>query len=339
MDDYRKRMSTAGIKAYARTDILEYSSIDTLVGLDDEEKIMQEYAEMSDYQRMNYVLLYINGTWIRIPQGRLSAFLYSFGYNGEKVAAGEMDALDLVEAQWDMAKETVLFGNPVTNNIFGPIIDANLRNKDAWGNDIVSEWEDMGEGFHYLEYDEETSQAAIKAAQFGHWLTADLFGVEGSRILDFSPKKLDYVMKQYFGSYANLLMPFMDGRTDMKEKLSEGLAETLFKKFYIDPVESNRLAGDYYDLKEEYENTAGAYDNDSPYAVAKKVFDENTDQLKYLREQITLISNDYEISSEERAMQILDLREQINTIYRQSVVDAENALAYAKSKYTGKDDN
>ena len=40
MADYRKRMSTAGIKAYARTDILEYSSVDTLLGLDDEEKII-----------------------------------------------------------------------------------------------------------------------------------------------------------------------------------------------------------------------------------------------------------------------------------------------------------
>jgi len=305
---------------------------------DDEEEIMQEWKEMSDYNKMNYLVININGAWFRIPQGRLSAFLYSFGYNGEKVFDGEMDALDLVEAQWDMAKETVLFGNPLTNNILGPVIEA-WRNKDNWGNDIVSEYEDMGEGFHYLEYDDETSMAARKAAEFGHWLTADLFGVEDSRILDFSPKKLDHVMKQYFGSYANLLMPFLDGGTNLKDKVTEGLAETLFKKFYINPVESNRLAGDYYDLKEEFENTAKAHDNDSPYAVAVKVFDDYNELLKPLREQITAISDDPNLTAEEKAEQILALREEMNQIYRDAVADAWDALGFATENYTGKDDN
>ena len=327
--------------------------IDWLYGGDDEEakavrdflygenadEVQQEFMEMSDYQRMNYILVNIGGEWIRIPQGRLAALMYSFGYNGEKVYSGEIDALDLVEAQWDMAKETVLFGNPVTNNVFGPIIDASLRNKDAWGNDIVSEYEDMGEGFHYLEYDEDTTQAAIKAAQFGHWLTADVFGKENSRILDFSPKKLDYVIKQYFGSYANILMPFMDGTTGWKEKISEGLADTLIKKFYIDPVESNRLAGDYYDLREEIENVSNAHDGDSPYAVVVKLFNDYNDMIKPIREQITEISKDPELSAEDRAKKVLSLREDMNQLYRNAVADAKDLLSFATENYTGKDDN
>lgn len=38
MNDYQKRMSSSGLKAYARADILEYSSLDSI--FNDEEKVI-----------------------------------------------------------------------------------------------------------------------------------------------------------------------------------------------------------------------------------------------------------------------------------------------------------
>lgn len=304
---------------------------------DDKDKIAQEYAEMADYQRTNYMLLNIDGVWIRIPKGRLASFIYGFVYNGEKVYSGEMDALDLITAQLDLASETILFSNPITNNILGPFVDV-WRNKDAWDVDIVSEYEDMGEGFHYLEYDEETTDLAIKIAEFGHYLTADLFGEESSRILDISPKKLDYLIEQYLGSYANMIMPFLSKEQDLKDN-AIGALESLIKKFYIDPTSSNRLAGDYYDLKEEFENAANAHENDSPYAVAAKVFDDYTDQLKVLRDEINAIDADSSLSKREKLAQISELREQMNELYRQGISDAKDALGFAHANYYGKDGN
>ena len=304
---------------------------------DDAEKIAQEYAEMADYQKENYFLFNIGGKWIRIPKGRVLAFIQSFKVNGTKVHEKEMDALDLVIAQLDMASETIMFSNPVTSNIFGPMIEV-WNNKDHWGNEIVSEYEDMGEGFHYLEYDEETSKLAIKIAEFGHYLTADVMGREESRLLDFSPKKLDHLIQQYLGSYSNLIVPFLSGNETMSEKAMDAWM-SLVKKFYVDPTTSNRLAGDYYDMKEKYENISNAHDGDTPYAVVDYVFKDYNEQLKVKREEISAINANENLTREEKLKKISALKAEMNELYRQGIADAESLLSYAHANYYGKEGN
>ncbi|MGN0962871.1 MAG: peptidoglycan DD-metalloendopeptidase family protein, partial [Clostridia bacterium] len=304
---------------------------------DDAEKIAQEYAEMADYQKENYFLFNIGGKWIRIPKGRVLAFIQSFKVNGTKVHEKEMDALDLVIAQLDMASETIMFSNPVTSNIFGPMIEV-WNNKDHWGNEIVSEYEDMGEGFHYLEYDEETSKLAIKIAEFGHYLTADVMGREESRLLDFSPKKLDHLIQQYLGSYSNLIVPFLSGNETMSEKAMDALM-SIAKKFYVDPTTSNRLAGDYYDMKEKYENISNAHDGDTPYAVVDYVFKDYNEQLKLKREEISVINANENLTREEKLKKISALKAEMNELYRQGIADAESLLSYAHANYYGKEGN
>ena len=304
---------------------------------DDAEKVQKEYAEMADYQKLNYYLIYIGGEWIRIPRGRVAAFVRSFEFNGTKVAEEEMDALDLVIAQMDMASDTILFGNPITNNILGPCIEV-WNNKDNWGREIVSEYEDKGEGFHYLEYDEDTADLAIKLAEFGHYLTGTRFGKENSRLLDFSPKKLDHLIQQYLGSYNNLIIPFLSGDQTLSEKGMDALM-SLAKKFYVDPVLSNRLAGDYYDLKEEYTNIANAHDGDSPYAVVDYVFKDYNEQLKAKREMIQTITADPNMTRKQKLDRVSEIRAEMNELYRQGIADAKDLLGYADANYFGKEGN
>ena len=304
---------------------------------DDVEKVQKEYAEMADYQKLNYYLIYIGGEWIRISRGRVPAFVRSFEFNGTKVYEGEMDALDLVIAQMDMASDTILFGNPITNNILGPCIEV-WNNKDNWGREIVSEYEDKGEGFHYLEYDEDTSDLAIKLAEFGHYLTGTRFGKENSRLLDFSPKKLDHLISQYLGSYSNLIVPFLSGDQTLSEKGMDALV-SLAKKFYVDPTLSNRLAGDYYDLKEEYTNIANAHDGDSPYAVVDYVFKDYNEQLKVKREMIQTITADPNMTRKQKLERVSEIRAEMNELYRQGIADAKDLLGYADANYFGKEGN
>ena len=304
---------------------------------DDVEKVQKEYAEMADYQKLNYYLIYIGGEWIRIPRGRVAAFVRSFEFNGTKVYEGEMDALDLVIAQMDMASDTILFGNPITNNILGPCIEV-WNNKDNWGREIVSEYEDKGEGFHYLEYDEDTSDLAIKLAEFGHYLTGTRFGKENSRLLDFSPKKLDHLISQYLGSYSNLIVPFLSGDQTLSEKGMDALV-SLAKKFYVDPTLSNRLAGDYYDMKEEYTNIANAHDGDSPYAVVDYVFKDYNEQLKVKREMIQTITADPNMTRKQKLDRVSEIRAEMNELYRQGIADAKDLLGYADANYFGKEGN
>lgn len=303
----------------------------------DAAKVQKEYAEMADYQKLNYYLIYAKGTWIRIPRGRVAAFVRSFEFNGTKVSEDEMDALDLVIAQMDMASDTILFGNPITNNILGPCIEV-WNNKDNWGREIVSEYEDKGEGFHYLEYDEDTSDLAIKLAEFGHYLTGTRFGKENSRLLDFSPKKLDHLISQYLGSYSNLIVPFLSGDQTLSEKGMDALV-SLAKKFYVDPTLSNRLAGDYYDMKEEYTNIANAHDGDSPYAVVDYVFKDYNEQLKVKREMIQTITADPNMTRKQKLERVSEIRAEMNELYRQGIADAKDLLGYADANYFGKEGN
>lgn len=304
---------------------------------DEVEKVQKEYAEMADYQKLNYYLIYFAGKWIRIDRGRVAAFVRSFEFNGTKVSEDEMDALDLVIAQMDMASDTILFGNPITNNILGPCIEV-WNNKDNWGREIVSEYEDKGEGFHYLEYDEDTSDLAIKLAEFGHYLTGTRFGKENSRLLDFSPKKLDHLISQYLGSYSNLIVPFLSGDQTLSEKGMDAVM-SLAKKFYVDPTLSNRLAGDYYDLKEEYTNIANAHDGDSPYAVVDYVFKDYNEQLKVKREMIQTITADPNMTRKQKLDRVSEIRAEMNELYRQGIADAKDLLGYADANYFGKEGN
>ena len=60
--------------------------------------------------------------------------------------------------------------------------------------------------------------------------------------------------------------------------------DSLVKKFYIDPTFSNRLAGDYYELSDLYQNVSEAYEEDTTYAVASDIFVTVNTQLKPMRE-------------------------------------------------------
>ena len=349
---------------------------------EDADRIKQEYAEMDDYQRLNYWLFAIpwgeQEIWIRLPHGRLVSFMYGFNYVGQQVKDGDMSLFDAALAQWDLMQDTVLPSNPFTNNILGPMLQA-YANKDSWGEEIVSSYEEKGEGFRYQEYDEETTDVAIAIAQFAHDVTMD--EETGLSKFDISPKKLDYIIGQYLGSYADLVMPFMNKDVDLGDS-ALGAIESLLQKFYIDPTFSNRLAGDYYEMSDLHQRVADAYEDDTPYAVSSEVFIATNSQLKPIREAFKVISHTSDMTRAEALDYLDDLeaqaikngtnideivalrdylnenvtargtlgrrdikelssvyRDQMNQLYRMGVEDGESLYEYASANYYGKDGN
>ena len=311
---------------------------------EDAAKVVQEYAEMADYERTNYLNIKLPGMdgWIRIPKGRVVSFIYGWEYNGEKVLSGDMSAMDLLYTQWDLFAENIMPGNPLTNNILQPVLDV-AKNRDFWGNEIVSQWEQAQDGFHWTESNEDTSIVARKIAEYLHYIVSG--GKEMSpEYIDLSPIKIDYLLQQYGGSWTKLAQPFIsaigDGQNQrFVDMIQDAFKDSMWGKFYLDPVLSNRLAGDYYDLKDEYTGLSDYYGQDTPYAVALKGFKDHDEDLKALRDELNYVSKDASLTWKERLAKMREIREQMNDIYRVGVKDAKSILEYASDIYGGKDMN
>lgn len=309
-----------------------------IVGDDDYDRVKREFDEMSDFTKINYLVLWINGTWVKIPTGRVLSWLWSHIYLAEEVYDGNMDPLDAIVAQMQNFAENILPANPVTNGILGPLVEVAL-NKNWMGYAIVDDWNKREDGFRYLEYDEDTTEAAKAIAAFGHYITGTIWGREDSRVLDLSPMKLDYLMQQYFGSYSGIVMPFLSGsQVSVSEKGYEALM-SMAQKFYTDPVYSNRLANDYYTAKNYVDAVSEVYDGDTPYAVASDYFKEHGEKLKEIRDEIDAVNRNTNLSRKERKEKARELREQLNDLYREGLNGWEDILGYAMQNYDGKDRN
>ena len=249
-----------------------------------------------------------------------------------------MDPLDAIIAQVQNFAENILPANPVTNGILGPLVEVAL-NKNWMGYAIVDDWYKREDGFRYLEYDEDTTEAAKAIAAFGHYITGTIWGREDSRVLDLSPMKLDYLMQQYFGSYSGIVIPFLSGsQVSVSEKGYEALM-SMAQKFYTDPVYSNRLANDYYTAKNYVDAVSEVYDGDTPYAVASDYFKEHGEKLKEVRDEIDAVNRNTNLSRKERKEKARELREQLNDLYREGLNGWEDILGYAIQNYDGKDRN
>lgn len=303
----------------------------------------REFAEMADHIKTGYLVFKIpdTGYWVKIPMGRLASFINGFQYYGMKVFKGEIDAMDMIAAQWDLATNTILPPNPLTNNILQPVIDV-ARNKDWLGYEIVSQWDDAGEGFHWTEKTEETSKIAEGIGKALHEV-ATLFGErEDSPLFDVSPIKIDYIAKEYLGSWHDFVAPYINAISNGDMNLANMVLSSLSKgvdRFRLDPIMSNRLATEYYDLKNYYERMAEKEENDTPYAVAVKAFKEYGEELKPLRDELKTLSTRTDMPPDKKLMKMRAIKRQMNEIYRQGIIDAKSVYSFANVNYYGKEEN
>lgn len=278
----------------------------------------EDYKELSDYQKDNYYLIKVGNKFLRIPKGRFwgGAFAAT-GVRTARAIDGEKDAFKGLGKQ---ISDVVAPQNPLTNNLYSPIID--IANNKSWaGSEIVPK------RLQNLEpkdqYDESTTSIA-------KWL--------GDK-LNISPKQIDYVLQQNSGIIGQILIPPLTPKAENN---------AISSKFIVDPVMSNKLATDFYDLKDELtkKKNSEALRNDLPEG-----FDTETSLLvNYLNREYSKITElnkekrqiqSSKLKDKEKSEKVREVQKEINAIYRRAVNNVNNNkgdlyIEYINSNDTGK---
>ena len=182
----------------------------------------------------NYFIPIGDGKFIKIPKARVSSALASpFEHFYRHAMYGDpMEWKQMFSTAWS----NVGVMNPVESSLFSPI-GLVLANKTWYGGSIenASDLDLRATGERSKIYDETTSAIAI-------WI--------GDK-LNWSPKKIDYIIDAYTGCIGDILLP-------MTAEASSG--NPLYKNFILDSVFSNKLSTSFWDKNanlEAYSNAKG----------------------------------------------------------------------------------
>ena len=227
----------------------------------------EEYEELSDYVREGYYLIAKlgDGHFIRIPKGRTNEAVEE----GIRTVAAASSGDD--EADWkhffDVIIENIAPNNPLSKNIFAPIIEVakgetwygeemtpyRLKDKDTV--DQLTEKTDI----HSVEWSK-----MLEESDFDEWLagTYDLpiIGnwIKNSGFADgLSPIEINYLINSYTGVLGDTVLPYFTPKAESPydDPFSKSLAP--FRDiFTTDSVLNNKATDDFYDTMEIIEAQA-----------------------------------------------------------------------------------
>lgn len=149
-------------------------------------------------------------------------------------------------------------------------------------------------------------------------------------VLNWSPKKIDYLLRQYTGDIGRYILPLTSTSG------SAEVTKTLAKNFITDPVYTNTLADDYYRAKDlvtrvEADNKAtGAklpswYSEEIHRLLTSTAKGTVGAKLKNLNNQKKAINADKNMSNTEKANKLRDIQVQINSLYTDVLSRLEEA--------------
>ncbi|WP_211749932.1 LPD38 domain-containing protein [Paenibacillus sp. Marseille-Q4541] len=143
---------------------------------------------------------------------------------------------------------------------------------------------------------------------------------EIGKAINMSPKKIDYVLRQYGGDPARILLPLTS------EQGAGNTRDTLLRNFVTDPKFTNTLSEDFYAAKDSVVNAYNDYQDGK--AELPKWYSEDlrkkltsqakgsiSKQLSEIREEKRELSANKSMSAETKAARQRRLQEQMNKIY------------------------
>jgi hypothetical protein len=216
----------------------------------------EEYQNLPDYIKQDYYLFgkFGDGTWGRIPKGRTNATIEEAIRQVALSSTGN-DEADW-ESFWKLCLEDLAPNNPFTDNLLAPIIEVST-NTSWYGEDIVPyrlrvTHDENGNEIEIPaveQYDEKTDRFSVELArQLDDW-----FGEK----LDFSPKKINYLINSYTGVIGDVLLPMGTPKAESPDDSLLGkLIAPLKDKFTTDAVLNHRVTGDFYETLEAAEKQA-----------------------------------------------------------------------------------
>ena len=273
----------------------------------------EEYEALPDYIKDNYYLIKTgDGEFVRIPKGRMISVFGSAGRRTLEFAQGNEDAY---EGFLKNAYSQTGVSNPLTNNIFSPLIQAyGSENGEAWyGGDLVpSRLQDKPAG---EQYDETTDE-------FSKWL--------GDK-LNISPYKLNYVIDQYSGGIGDLVLP-----TITEEASSDGsLLAPLKDKFTANSTSDNKYVSEIYTLKDELTITANGSEASEEDKLKSKYIASVTSEMGKLYGERREVQNDDSLTKAEKYEKAQAIKQEINKLAEDGLSKYENVSAMSNYATAG----
>lgn len=248
------------------------SLLNALMYKDDE-----EYKIINDRDKdTNYLFKIRDGLWVKIPKGRVVSLFGNAAQRGLRQLQGEENAwAGFIQTAADQTAPI----SPFESNIYAPI-EAMRTGKTWYGTDIEPQrLTGLRPG---QRFDEKTDY-------FSKWLGG---------ALNYSPKKINYLLDSYTGVVGDFALPLLTPRAEQNP---------FTKAFTIDPVTSNKLSQQFYDSLTEYQ-----YQSNEGNAKGGLVY-------KYLNKQATAVSS---------------LNAEIRRIENSNIPDADKKLEVREIKAT-----
>ena len=248
------------------------------LGWSDEDKEL--YDEYQDDYKMKYYFIPVgNGKFLRVKKAQDSMFQLADGIGTligrYHTGIGDDFAGDLLSLAENLLGEATGF-----TTVLDPILAVG-RNLTWYGSQLES-YHDQQRS-EQDRYDEDTSIVWKSASTALHAL-----GVE------WSPKDVEYVVRQYLGSYGTILGKSLDQATEGKltaASLGQIIWDRVVSGYVVDGLDGSRATQVFYDLSDQIDQfltTAGDEDNSfyirASYGTAE--YDEAVDEAKRIQEML-----------------------------------------------------
>lgn len=248
----------------------------------------EDYEDLREEDKENnYLIKLPNGTFLKLPRGRVASVVGGLYNRTAKMAKGE-------DADWlgylDNVKSQVTPVENLTRTVFSPFMDVAM-NRTWYGTEIE------GQQFENVRpedrYDESTSSIAIAIGKTFH----------------YSPKKIHYLIDQYSGVIGDFLLPATSKKAE-KDFFSGN--------FTIDAATSNKLSTNFYKIYDEaqYSKTDGSVKSQYQVKYLNKVKSAVSEMYK----EINAIQNS-NLTTYEKLQQVRVLRVMINEAYKNAIAD------------------
>ena len=259
------------------------------------------YQDLSDRTKANYFCVpNLRGemdsegnpmTFIKVPLNREYGTIFGTALNLAFAQFKDGDLKSATEQLKESVKTNFLPQNPVTDNVFAPILINLPSNKDFANRAIVpANLEDV---YPRLQYDANTSEAAMAISSLANNVSDKITGKLPSfesKMLEAlkSPKKVDYLIDSY-GGYLGTLVQSL-GNSEMKQigtYIVDTFGGQFDERFLTDARYSSKPITDFYNAKTEADiayNSAKLEEDDklSYYKAIDKIYTDASKQLSEL---------------------------------------------------------
>ena len=254
----------------------------------------EDYEELSDYVKQNYFIVYKteDGKFIRIPKGRMEAVIQNGFEQMQNLITGD-DEVDMATFA-DLVANNLAPNNPFEDNLLAPVKQA-FTNTTWYGEDLVpTRLQDLPAAEQF----DETTDSVSK------WI---------GEHTNTSPYKWNYVMQQYGGGFADMVLPMLTEEAEGSDFLAP-----IKDQIVSDGLMKNQSVSDFYDKRDELTVNANSSKATEEDVLMNKYMNSINSELAELYAKKREIQNS-DLSDAEKYEQVREIQSQIVDLTRESL--------------------